>query len=588
MSKKYRVVKIITLVIFSMILWNSKISFIEAHNTPTVKLSKTVYTNKNVTISLTFSKSDKIKTVKYVKGSHSKAYVNKKGTKLSISSQTARVTVSTNGTYTFYYVFGDGVVKTKRVTISNIDKTAPKMNPTYKVFNQKATVTLNGSDQLSGLSYARYIKGTLLDTASAKWNTKAKKMTDTKSFQVTSAGNYSILLVDKAGNKTVKKINVTLELKAVWISYLEYASAGVQDMTEVQFKSYISTVFENCKNKNLNTVIVQVRPSGDALYPSSYFPWSQYLTGTQGNHPGYDPMACMITEAHKRGLSFYAWINPYRVSASSTSIQTLSEDNQARIWRSSSDSNAKRNVLTYNGQLYYNPAKSEVRTLIVNGVKEIVKKYDVEGIVFDDYFYPNLGSKYASNFDYTEYKAYKLECEEKQMTPKSIVEWRRSNVNALLKRVKTAIKSLDKAVEFGVSPQGNISNLTSTSANYCDITTWLNSSCYVDFVSPQIYWSTTNSVSPYETVVKQWINLRKSNDVKLYLSLAVYKAGITKKEANALSPADLEWYTSDTNLKRQVQFGRKTSFIDGFMFYRYDNMCSTKAKSEIDNLLSIL
>lgn len=571
---------------FLLFVWNNRTSLIEAHNVPTVKLSKTAYTNKNVTISLVFSKNDRVKTVKYVKGSHSKAYVNKKGTKLTISSQIARVTVSTNATYTFYYVFRDGVAKTKRITISNIDKTAPKMNPSYKVLNRKATITLNASDGLSGLSYARYIKGTLLDKTSAKWNTKANKMTNTKSFQVTSAGNYSILLVDKAGNKTVKKINVTLELKAVWISYLEFASAGVQNMTQDQFKSYINKMFDNCKDMNLNTVIVQVRPSGDALYPSSYFPWSQYVAGTQGSNPGYDPMACMITEAHKRGLSFYAWINPYRVSASSTSIQNLSEDNQARIWRSSTDT--KRNVLTYNGQLYYNPAKSEVRTLIVNGVKEIVKKYDVEGIVFDDYFYPNLGTKYASNFDYTEYKAYKLECEEKNKTPKSIVEWRKSNVNALLKRVKTAITTLDKTVQFGVSPQGNISNLTSVSANYCDISTWLNSSDYVDFVSPQIYWSTTNSVSPFESVVKQWINLRTSNEVKLYLSLAVYKAGITKKEASTLSPADLEWYTSDTNLKRQIQIGRRTGCIDGFMFYRYDNFCSVKAKSEVDNLLSIL
>lgn len=561
---------------------------IEAKEAISVITNTTKYTNKNVKITITFPAGMKVSTVKYVSGSHSRSFTNKNGKTLKIAGNKASVSVSKNATYTFYYVLQDGGTATKKITVKNIDKTKPTMNPTYKVMNQSATITLNGSDKGSGLSYVKYVKGTLTDPESAKWSTKAKTIKGVKVFSVASEGNYSILIADKAGNKFVKKLKVTLELRAAWISYLEYNSAGVSEMTQAQFQTYINNMFDKCIDMSMNTVIVQVRPSGDALYKSSYFPWSSYVSGKQGTSPGYDPLAYMVKAAHSRGLSLYAWINPYRVSATSTSVGNLSVNNQARKWRSSNSSSVKRNVLTYNSQLYYNPSKSEVRTLIVNGVKEIVKNYDVEGIIFDDYFYPNLGTGYKTNFDYTEYKQYKAACELDQTTAKSIVNWRRSNVNVLLKRVKAAIKSIDSSVEFGVSPQGNLTNLSSVSANYCDVSTWMNSTSYIDFIAPQIYWSTSNSVSPYEKVVNQWIDKRTSDNTKIYVAIAVYKAGLTKKEANALSPADLRWYSSRTNLKEQVSIGRETGEVDGFMFYRYDNMVSIKAATEMENLLSIL
>lgn len=469
------------------------------------------------------------------------------------------------------------------------DTKAPVLKPTYKVLNQKAIVYLNGSDSGSGLAYAKYIKGTLANSSSAKWNTKAKEITGTKSFKVTSSGNYSILLSDKAGNKTVKKINVKLEMRAVWISYLEFLSNKADSMTYSQFKSYINTMFTKCKNDGMNTVIVQVRPCGDALYNSAYFPWSSYISGIQGKNPGYDPLSYMVTAAHNRGLRFFAWINPYRVSMSGvTNTKYLSLDNQARKWRNSLYSSIKRNVLTYNGQMYYNPSKTAVQTLIVNGVKEIVKKYNVEGIIFDDYFYPSLGSSYQSNFDATEYKEYKSYCEQHDASYVGIVTWRRNKVNTLLKKVHTAIKNIDSSVCFGISPQGNISNLESSTANYCDVNTWLKSTSYVDFISPQIYWSTTNKTSPYKKVLNQWISLRGNSNVNIYASIAAYKAGISKSEASAFSPADMQWATSRTNLQRQVTYGRSTGKVDGFMVYRYDNMVSSKASSEMKNLISIL
>ena len=177
----------------------------------------------------------------------------------------------------------------------------------------------------------------------------------------------------------------TEEMRAVWISYLEFQSAGVSKMSKGQFQKYIDNMFTKCKSLKMNTVIVQVRPYGDAMYSSKYFPWSAIISGKQGKNPGYDPLKYMISSAHKRGLEFHAWLNPYRVMSNNMKTSYLSSSNSAKKWMKSSSSSKRRNVLSLEGAKYYNPSKSDVKTLIVNGVKEIVQNYDVDGIHFDDY-----------------------------------------------------------------------------------------------------------------------------------------------------------------------------------------------------------
>lgn len=376
------------------------------------------------------------------------------------------------------------------------------------------------------------------------------------------------------------------EMKAVWISYLEFGSANMSKMSKKSFQSYIDKLFTNSKNLGLNTVIVQVRPMSDAFYKSSYFPWSAYASGKQGNNPGYDPLSYMVKAAHDRGLKIHAWLNPYRITITGTNVKALSSGNQARKWRSSSDRSKKRNVLTFNGALYYNPAKSDVQNLIVNGVKEIVKNYDVDGIHFDDYFYPTLGSKYKSNFDAKEYKSYVKKCKSKKKEPKSIVSWRRSNINSLVRKVYKTIKSIDKKVEFGISPAGNISNLYAQDRYYVDVKTWMKSSGYVDYICPQIYWSFTHPACPYTNTVKQWAALKKNSKIDLYIGIAAYRAGISKKEAKAIG--DTGWTKSSQELKKQVVAGHKISKVNGFVFYRYDYLFSNKLKKERKNLKTVL
>lgn len=367
------------------------------------------------------------------------------------------------------------------------------------------------------------------------------------------------------------------EMKAVWISYLEF---GTTKQTEAQFKKKMNTMFDNCVSYGMNTVIVQVRPFSDAMYKSEYFPWSRYASGTQGTDPGYDPLEIMVELAHQKGLKIQAWLNPYRVTLSSTSASSLADGHPAKKWMNSSNESTNRNVLSYGGNLYYNPSKSAVRTLIVNGVKEIVKNYDIDGIHFDDYFYPSFdANNYQDVFDAPEYEAYVEKCNETDKKPNSIVSWRRSNVNNLVKAVYAAVKELDSNVVFGISPAGNIDNLLSTVKYYVNIKTWMSNDNYVDYICPQIYWSFKNKVCPYAETVDRWISLKTNDSVKLYIGIAVYRAG---------TDVETEWKESSDVLKRQIVYGRGKEEISGFCFYRYDSFLASTSKKELQNLLPLL
>ena len=261
----------------------------------------------------------------------------------------------------------------------------------------------------------------------------------------------------------------------------------------------------------MNRVIVQVRPFGDAIYKSKYFPWSKYISGKQGRSPGYDPLKIMVDVAHKNGMKIEAWVNPYRVTIGSTNYSKLSKNNPARKWHAKKSTS--RNVLAYNGSLYYNPSKKDVRNLIINGAKEIVKNYKVDGIHMDDYFYPEFTSKNVKTaFDAKEYNksSYKK-------NKKSIYTYRRAQVSTLVMDMKAAIKKINSKVTYGISPAGNIDNLTSKYSYYVDIYKWTNSKKYVDYICPQIYWGFKHPTAKFNKVTDRWVKACKSKKVKLYI-----------------------------------------------------------------------
>ena len=252
------------------------------------------------------------------------------------------------------------------------------------------------------------------------------------------------------------------EWRAVWVSYLEWA--GMDFSSEEAFRAGAAELMDNRLSIGLNTVIAQVRPFGDALYRSTLFPWSHLCTGEQGQDPGFDPLDVLITEAHSRGLSLEAWVNPYRLRSSAKMPPALAENNLVNVhpeW-----------VCAVGEGLYLNPAIPEAADYVVQGVAELVQNYAVDGIHFDDYFYPTTDAA----LDAVQFAA---------SGAGDLAAWRRQNVTALVKAAHDAVKAADATLRFGVSPQGNPDN--DLGQQYSDVKAWLaaeGENAVVDYLCP--------------------------------------------------------------------------------------------------------
>lgn len=393
-------------------------------------------------------------------------------------------------------------------------------------------------------------------------------------------GSVAVNAAEASDTQAEQTTANTDEYKAFWFSYYDYTAyrAKYKKRNATTFKKYFTQAVKKGKSLRMNCIIVHVRPFGDAMYKSKYFPWSKCISGKQGKNPGYDPLKIMTQVAHANGMKIEAWINPYRVASGSTNYKKLSTKNPARKWHNKKKT--RRNVLAYKGSLYYNPAKAQVRNLIVNGVKEIVENYDVDGIHMDDYFYPAFSSSNVNSaFDAKEYRASTM-AKGKQ----NIVSFRREQVNMLVKAIHRAVKSIDPSVTFGISPAGNIDNLTSRYSYYVDINKWLNSSDYVDYICPQIYWGFKHPYAKFDRVTNRWMNAAKSKKVKVYIGIAVYRAG---HNIGAGSAERREWRTDANILKKQVQYARKKG-CDGFAFFDYQDLKSKKSAKAVKQLKKVL
>lgn len=268
-------------------------------------------------------------------------------------------------------------------------------------------------------------------------------------------------------------------VKSVWMTYFELEQLTSSSDTAQDFEEAVKEAFDILKGTGLNTVTVQVRPCADAFYKSDYFPVSKYCFGEQGGELKYDPLEIMVSVAHSMNLRLEAWINPYRVSQSDD-INELCDTNQAKIWYQKDDT--KSNVYI-SDKIYFNPASDEVTQLIVNGVKEIVMNYAVDGIHFDDYFYPTD----QEDIDSKEYSAYVESGGELALD-----DWRRENVSNMVKSVYSAVKQANAEVQFGISPQSKVS--TDYNVLYADVEKWASEEGYVDYICPQIYFGFYNEV----------------------------------------------------------------------------------------------
>lgn len=349
--------------------------------------------------------------------------------------------------------------------------------------------------------------------------------------------------------------------KAVWIAYYEL-SEFTKGKSEYEFEQKINDEFSKLSSYGFNTVTVQIRPCADAFYLSEYFPSSIYFNGLQGGEMLYDPLKIMCSVAQKYKLNIEAWINPYRVSQDDDYTK-LSPDNFAI--------KNKKITKVVDGKIYFNPAYDKVTDLIVNGVKEIVKNYNISAIHFDDYFYPTQ----SKSFDKKEYKKYGGDL--------SLTDWRRQNVTNMVKRVYEAIKTVNKNIEFGISPASNIEN--DKNNLYADVETWVKNR-YVDYICPQVYFGFKNVYQPFMFTVKKWVKLCENTDVDLYIGLPLYKANTKDKYAAENDKSIINEFKNNNDIiSRQITYISKIDKIKGYYIFSFSQLTSENAKEEVSNML---
>ncbi len=363
-----------------------------------------------------------------------------------------------------------------------------------------------------------------------------------------SAITKSSKVKEKAKSKQQK------EFRGVWV-----ASVGNIDWPskkglsiEQQKREYLD-ILDNVEKWNMNAVVVQVKPTGDAFYPSKYSPWSEYLTGRQGVDPGYDPLKFMVEEAHKRGIEFHAWFNPYRL--------TVSSDRK----KLSSDSIVFSNpswIAEYGGKLYLNPGVPGVDDYVVDSIMEVVKNYDIDAVHMDDYFYPYKvkNQEYPDNETYKKYggKFYSKE------------DWRRDNVNQLIEKLSKDMKKAKPNVKLGISPFGVWRNKSTDPVKgsdtragvqnyddlYADILLWVDTG-WIDYVVPQIYWHQGFNLADYDTLVNWWSSAVTGSKTDLYIGQAAYKVK--------------EWKNS-SELINQIDYNRSFPEVKGSIFFSYKSL----------------
>ncbi len=341
------------------------------------------------------------------------------------------------------------------------------------------------------------------------------------------------------------------EFRGVWVATVEnidWPSKGNynSDSQKVEFIRLLDMHQRN----GMNAMIVQIRPVTDAFYPSQYEPWSEYLTGTQGKPPVpyYDPLQFMIEETHKRGMEFHAWMNPYRAvfninksSVAATHITKIHPE-----W-----------FLTYGDKKYFDPGIKEAQEFVTNVVKDVVSRYAVDAIHFDDYFYPYriAGKEFPDEASFGKYG-----------NGMSKDDWRRSNVDSIIVSLSRVIKKENPKCQFGISPFGVWRNIDKDSINgsntragqtnyddlYADILLWLKNN-WIDYVAPQIYWEFEQKNAPYQIILDWWS--KHTYGKNCYIGLGIYKAGSNT------------YWKDTTQLPRQIEALRKTPNIQGMIFF---------------------
>ena len=356
------------------------------------------------------------------------------------------------------------------------------------------------------------------------------------------------------------------EWRAVWIATvnnIDWPSAPT--LTTAQQKAELIAYLDLFKSLNFNAIVFHVRPTADAFYASNIEPWSLYLTGQQGKAPVpyWDPLAFVIAEAHKRGMELHAWINPYRLTQN---VQNLKEVAKSHIYNTHPEW-----FVQHGNKSYFDPALPQTRDFLCRVVADITRRYDVDGIHMDDYFYPHN--------DFEDSRSFALH--HRGYAPEDKMAWRRENVDLVVQQLRDTIRSIKPYVKFGISPYAVWRNLrddprgsntqsfgyTNYDHLHADVLKWMDNR-WIDYVLPQLYFHIGNERVDFITIAKWWAD--NGNGLPLYAGYATYKLDARS--------ADTSWRSGREIIRQMEHIRQQPAYVGG---------CFFSAKNFKDNRLGI-
>lgn len=385
------------------------------------------------------------------------------------------------------------------------------------------------------------------------------------------------------------------DIRGAWVSNVSNIDTPKCNDVEA-YKESLKKIILTAASYNMNTLIFQVRPTNDAYYPSKLNPWSKHITGTEGKNPGFDVLQFVIDEAKKYNIRIHAWMNPYRVGTESIEkygskeayLDTLSDTNFAKIHK-------EHTILDGTNKVILSPSHEEVIKFVTDSIMEVVNNYDIDAVHIDDYFYPYAKIPYElEEEDYLKYRDFPTQ---------SLDDFRRSNVNKMIKSVHDAMKNSfnknNKKIEFGISPfaiyRTNIAIDPETGWKegsyhskevlqcyhglYSDVYKWMKEG-WIDYVVPQVYFPFERDDVTYHDLTKWWANIAKKTNTKLYTGNAIYQMG---------NPEKAFWQNPE-EIKNQLCFNSQFENIKGVIFFTFrdffesDNEIKNKALKAIKEL----
>lgn len=417
------------------------------------------------------------------------------------------------------------------------------VNGKYLTYEAETAPSVTTAEHTTVTERTTEVTTTVTDAVTTATTTE---VTETSPPPETLNENLNVL----TGSNGYTALNYPVQ-KAVWFAYLDI-DPFLKDASESGFTEAVGSAFDEVVGLGCNTVYVHVRAFGDAYYYSQYYPFTAAYSGTLGTAPSFDPLYIMINEAHKRGLSFHAWINPMRTTTKERfneldSLYTLKQ------WYDSPSTNGTFLVYDRDTDYYWlSPAYPAVRQLICNGVAEIVSRYNVDAVHIDDYFYPTT----SSSFDKAAFEA---------SGASDRAAWRKGIVSTLVGEIYRTVKTCNPSVLFGVSPQGNIDN--NLNRLYADVGVWCSLPGYLDYIVPQIYYGFNDKLS-FTAAFEQWEKLVTLPYVSLVCGIAAYKVGTNKEWSSGKILSDQTEYISDSEV------------FDGVAYYRYGSLFGSANSSE--------